>query len=370
MRIAVILEGLLLQDLFVEIDDAAVRAVADGMSGDLEAVLARLRIALVQGVVGHPLHALLAGLVAVGLEQQGAAGAQGAVGVELDAAHGQAVAVQADLGPFLVVDFRVFPFIDHVVDPDLELALLVEFLHEVGFEDARERAGGAGGHDRGDPEGEHLVLGLQHGFLQPVIGHGRDLAADEIPRRLVEDSRGVAVGVLVDGAAGGVRGVLVDSRHGERLRVDPDGMAAGAGQHDGMIRRYRVQLFLRGELLVGPHFLVPAAADDPGPCGQFLGLGLHLGQDFRLGRPENVYLEHLLALSRVVHVPFDQTGQDRLSLEIDDLRLLAHVGLGALVVAHVDQLLAGDGHGRGLGLFVVHGVYVAVEIDRVGGLRR
>ena len=178
-----------------------------------------------QVIAGRYQQAEVAGVVAVGLEQRGAAAAQGAVGIELDAAHGE---------PGVGVDLRA------ALEP------VGEQRRVVGEEDRRPQRQLAGlperrvgpvvavadphvGH-RGQPE-RHTVAGGPAERAPAVRVRGRGQPALGPPLGVVDQHAGGAPRLVAqEAAAGGVLDGGVDPQDLHRPGVDQGGVAVDAGR--------------------------------------------------------------------------------------------------------------------------------------------
>ena len=157
----VLLIGVGLEGVFEDVEGFAVGAVADGVDAELEAVLDGEfgGLADVGGVVG--VEAAAIGLVGVGSEQPGAAGAEGAIDCAFDGAHGKEIVARADdliaveIGGELSVGSA-----QHHPDAHAEFVRVGHLLEDVDGGEWR-----AGIFERGDAFGERFVDGEADGFV-------------------------------------------------------------------------------------------------------------------------------------------------------------------------------------------------------------
>ncbi len=364
--------GVRREGLLVDVEHLAVGAVADGVDAHLVAVLDRELGDLARAVQGEGVEAGRVGAVAVGLQQPGAARAQGAVEPQLDAAHGQAVvgvvvgAVEGELFFQVVLGAQ-----HHDPQPHAEVALVGRPLQEIDRLEARARVVEGGDAFRQAFLGGELddLAHLGRGGLR------RTGAVDELFGGLAQEARGASPRVLQDVAAFRRLGRLVDAGELHGLGVDEDGVAAGVGEDHRVVGRDGAQRVVEGEALhvglghLGPLVLVPAAAADPlARLGVRRGRGHH-GDDVVPGFGlSEVELELGVADAREVGVALDEAGNGEVSFEVEDLGGFADQGLDVGAAAHRDDPAVAGGQGLGFGAFVVHGDDLAVDQHEIGGL--
>ena len=191
----VLLIGVGLEGVFEDVEGLAVGAIADGVDAELVAVLDGEfgGLADVGGVVG--IEPAAVGLIGVGCEQPGAAGAQRAIDGAFDGAYGKEIVARADdlvaveIGGELLVGGA-----QHHPDAHAEFVGIGHLLEDV---DGGE--GGAGILERGDAFGERFVDGEADGLVGFgeavgggafgfVVGAG---AADDALRRVRAGGRWV-----------------------------------------------------------------------------------------------------------------------------------------------------------------------------------
>ena len=174
-------------------------------------------------------------------------------------------------------------------------------------------------------------LGLQHGLERAV---------------LVQQAVELAVVVMADLGAFGLRGVLRVAARLERERVCGDGVHGHVQQEHRIVRGDLVELAARDDLLaVLPDELVPAVALDPLSVGGVRGLLGHGVEDgLAAGHAVEVEVEHLLAGPLAVHVALDEAGGEDLAGGVDDLGVLADELLDVGSRSHGDDFAVLGGH--------------------------
>ena len=116
----------------VRVEHHAVAAIADGMRRHLEARRERTLGDVLDVPRGAEQQPAVGRIVAVRLEQRGAAGSHGTISVELDAADPQAIVIEADLWAAReIVQQRERVVADHHVQAERQLAVARERLGDV-----------------------------------------------------------------------------------------------------------------------------------------------------------------------------------------------------------------------------------------------
>ena len=201
----VLLIGVGLEGVFEDVEGFAIGAVADGVDAELEAVLDGEfgGLAYVGGIVG--VEAAAIGLVGVGRQQPGAAGAEGAIDGAFDGAHGKEIVARAD--DLVAVEIGGELFVrraQHHPDAHAQFVRVGHLLEDVDGGEGR-----AGVFESGDAFGERFVDGEADGFVgfgEAVGGGAFGLVlgaglADDAVRALAEQAGGRAFGVLQDFSA-------------------------------------------------------------------------------------------------------------------------------------------------------------------------
>ncbi len=147
----------------------------------------------------------------------------------------------------------------------------------------------------------------------------RDVLADELLGGFLEQTRWLALGVPLDGAAAGRKGVASNAR-GLQGRAVGDGHVPGVlGDQYGAVGRSLVEFPARGVAAFGKAVLVIAASEDPGARGKATGPVGDLGDDvrdpFRHGRAQVHLAERNAEVDRV-KVGIDQAGRDGRRAEV------------------------------------------------------
>ena len=196
----------------------------------------------------------------------------------------------------------------------------------------------AGAHvgNRSDALGQQQVLCLGQGQVAVLGTGGRDLAVDQLGRRVDQHACGLAAhGQPLDLAACRIARCRGDASGSERLGIGPTRMAIDAGQPDRAVTDNRVQFGSSRKALFRPQFLVPAAPQDPRAVRVSLGIGGNFGQ--RLGQRAGVgqvQRQRAKAQAHDVAVAVDHAGDQELSLAVQ----LVGRAFRALVAA-VEHLL-------------------------------
>ena len=366
---AVVLSGVLRQDLFIAVQKLVVGRVADGVAAHLVAVLIGQLHQSIHLVIGIAVVAGMTGPVAVILQHGGGAGTQRAVAEQLDRPHVHVVVVQAALrrgGAQVVGLLALCGGQGHQqIGAQFELSALVQ--RPVNL--VQVLHGGTGVHGRGQAVGEQLLLGHQQGILLLLDSEIGDQAADGVHGGISHAAQQLAAVRLQVFAALGIGGVLGDAGQLKGHGVDPAHMAVCPAQVDRVVGGHCVQVLLGGIVGVLPHGVQPAAALDPLAGLGLLSLRLHGRQDDVLRLPEGVDNQHVLSQAVDVHMALDQAGNDSLAAQIHDLGIRADVSLHTGLVPHIDQAVALDCQCGGNGKLFIYSINFAVAIDTVGGLR-
>ena len=179
-----------------------------------------------------------------------------------------------------------------------------------------------------------------------------------------EGARRVARGVALDPPVDRILGRAGDAGDGERLGIDPGGMAVGGGEVDGIVRRHLVEQDLPG-IRGREHRQRPASAADP--LTRFdAGHALLHRIDDGLRGGETLKVAIVQAESGPeVDVGVAESRENHPGSQIEHLGGVADETIGLLARPDEDDLVALDGDGlglRGRG----HGVDGALD-DVVGG---
>ncbi len=334
------------------VEREAGRGVADRMDVDDEPFPIRGRHHLLQVIRVPQELAAIVGPVRVRLEEIGGLALDDAVDEDLHRVDLE----EAAFLPLPVGD-ELLDALDRVVrrkekraaEPNAELSLALEPL--VG-----DHVGGvvvAGGRepDGGDAHGGDAVL-RRHFLEGRKPGHSlfdgerRNDGGNEPGRALPESPRRLpGRWIALDDAALRVRRIPGDSGELERLRVHPGRVSIARAELHRPVGDDAVEVRLlrtgQGEERVRP----PASAD-----GLLLGMGL--GEtpnrlEVLIERPQVVEADghRLDERARRMRVAVDESRDDHLPFELDDLGLRSYEGLDSRVVADVQDRAASDGEG-------------------------
>ena len=212
-----------------------------------------------------------------------------------------------------------------------------------------------------DAERQHIVGDALHALDDLVRVWRRDFRHHQLARRLAQDPGRVAGRVAFDDAGIGIRGRLVDSCGGKRLRIGPHAMPADVEQHYRIVRRDRIERRRR----------------DWRSC-QRSGLPLTAGQPFAGFQPSRATPHDLQKLRPIgslrndarpvlavrlqerVDVHVVQAGKDRAAGQVDDLRLRTRHFANLPVAARRDDLSVAN---RDRGRRALCGGDMSVDID-------
>ncbi len=216
-----------LESLFVGVQDHGVSAGSDGVDAHLPAPGRGLIDDAGEVLGAGEQQAAIALVVAVVLEQGGAAAAQSAVGVQLHRLHIDPI-LRVVLGRAQGVERFLARY--HHVEANFEISSLGQALK--GFDGAYA---GARVVNLGEALAEHDVLGGADGLLQLSLAGPGDHGIDEIHGRVHENPRGVAVLIADELAPGGIEGVGADACGGHGGPVGPGRVAVHPAQPNGPI---------------------------------------------------------------------------------------------------------------------------------------
>jgi hypothetical protein len=218
------------------------------------------------------------------------------------------------------------------------------------------------------------------GELEPPSGRDRrgrrDQREHRVGGRVLEKAVGLAVGIVVDPAAGGIGRAGRDAGELEPLRVDERGVAGDGGGDDDRPRcpqRVEHRLVRRRagrleELHVQVRHLQPVVGTAE------LGIveaGAQAGLQLRHAQRGGLEVAGLLVAARdVVDVSVLQAGHDHPALQVHDAGARPGEPARALVAADVDDRPVTHGHRLGDRVAGVDGVDEAVAQHGVRRLRR
>ena len=342
---AMVARGLVAQHARVGVEHDAVAAVADGMRRHLQSAVPRAAHGgLEAGLVLHQ-QAAIAGIVAVVLDQRGAAAAQRAVDHQLDAAHVQApgrMPVRTVAAHRLD---RVRAAAGIGLHAHAERATVGEALHQ-------REAVVAGAHvvHAGQAEAGHVLQRAREGLFLPGRVRLRRGRVDQVRGHVDEHARGLAVLAHHQATVGlPVAGeVAVNRAH--RGAVGPGGVPVDALQHHGPVGEGGVEHGRGRERGVGPQVLVPAAAHQPGVCRQVAREGLQPLDDLRrVARADQVGLHQRMPQPDQVRVRVDQARHHRGVTGIDALGVRMACNQLGRVAHRQDAAVRVPDHGRGHG---------------------
>ena len=159
----------------------------------------------------------------------------------------------------------------------------------------------------GGPDGDAILF----------LGRLRQVAADQVLRRLLERSRGLALRVTDDGPGRRVRRLAVDAGEAQRGGVDPGGVPVVALDEGRSVRDDGVQQCGRGQAAreLG---VDPAAPEHPPSVRGRGGVGAEAFDDLlrRAGRRE-LGVRHLARAAQQVDVGVVQAGDDQPARGVD-----------------------------------------------------
>lgn len=296
--------------------------------------------------------------VAVRSEQGGAAAAEGAVGVDLDAGE-LVAALRGDRVGGAGVELAGEPLLVGVaVHAEVELA--------AGGELAEDGVGG--GVDAhlvyaGEAAGEHVGLGGEE--LAAEIGGGGDRGGQKGHGAVDEHAGGVAAIVAEQLSSRGIRGAVIDPGERERGLVGPAGVAVDPDQPDRSIGEGFAEGAVIGHGGVAPAVLIPAAAEHPAGRG---GAGAQARE--QLGDPGGVAevddLE-VAAEADEVGVGVGEAGQGAAAVEIEHAGVRAAGGFDEGAIADAEDPTVRDRERFGFGAPGIHGEHAAAEDQEIGG---
>ena len=267
------------------------------------------------GVI-HEHEAGVAGIVAVGLVQRGAARAERAVGHQLERADREAAVAEA-LGPALaiVLPGRFRTTRDGDVVAERELAALDQ--PAIGGQRVE-----LGAHlvDAGEADSPTVGNALAHRTIELLVGRPR-LDRVEQPLCSVHQQPGrLAARIARDEAAVGIGRGALDAGGAQRGRVRPGGVPVDAHERDRMIRRNPIERGPGRKARAGPQILVPVAPADPLATRHSRGALTHAprGRLLGLGAPQ---IERETNTRQVHQVPMriHEAGHRGAPAEVDDL---------------------------------------------------
>ncbi len=216
----------------VGVEHDAVAAIADRVHRCLEAGAQRAGGDVLDVGLRGAQQSGVAGIVAVGFQQCGAARAERAVDIEFDRANLQASIVRADDRSVREMRGDEIGIVgDHHVVAQRKFVFVGDSIVGLGGLAGNARVG-----DRGDAPAVTFADGGDGGTADLVVGGGRDGLGYEGPCVIDEDAGGVAAGVADDAAAGGVGGVLRYLCELHRFRVGEECVVVDASQDDRAVR--------------------------------------------------------------------------------------------------------------------------------------
>ena len=317
--------------LLIGLEDHLSSLVADGVGGNAHAVCGSDAADLIQVSLIHNSDAGGGGIICIGGIQLGGTGTQRAVYEQLQRADPVQVITMTglvavcqegtevvDLGEAaLMISTDAAACMGYILIglPHLSIVLVLDVV----------------GLNRSHAHGLSIVHGSADALL--VVGNsllGNDGQHHCQSAALTDDTIGIAVGIQVDGSAGGLGSVAVDAGLLQSHRVAHSHMTAGTGADDGMLGGDLVQILTGGHPVgIGEEVLVPAAA-------QYDFTGSHM-----------VLLDETAA-------PLDHFSQGGNLMQLDHAQALTHIVevLVGIVEAGdnsaafgIDLLTAGRSHG-------------------------
>ena len=351
------------------VERLAVGGVADGVDGHLVAEeIGAAEQVLLLGVVDEA-ETPGAGFVAVGLEEPGAAAAECAVGVELDAPEREALVVEPWGGPERGDRLHRVHAAGVGGDADRQAT---------GVAEAAEQRPvlGCGAHvvDAGEAEGGHVVERGFESLFALAGGRGRRGLVDEGHGGIDEDAGGVAGGIAEDAAAGRVLGGPGDSGRFHGCAVGPACVAVDALEPDRAFGVGGIEIGSRREAAEGPDHLVPAPAADPARGGLLCGVGGDAGLGIgKAGGGGEVELAQADGKAHHMAVRVDEAREQRAALRIQLVVAGGEPGLGGAAREDGEHLaVVADEEGVEAAeiAFGIQGIAVRVDDQRLRvGLR-
>jgi hypothetical protein len=351
--------------LLIGVQHLAIVPVADGVHGDLPAALHRRARGALDRLFGRDGETAILRVVVIRREESGAAGAERAVCVELDAAQREHRLRAGGRGRMGEQGLRVGRGREGV-DAQLEAAVRRQLPVDL------DRAG-ANAHlvDLGQPLGEREILGAQDRLFKLGAGVRRNRPFHEAHRLVDEDAGGLALAVAHDAPARRIGRVAGDGGLAHGLAVDPDGVAVDPPQQDGAIGRDLVEDRVGGKLLIGESVLIPAAAGEPRALVLAGCRGDLAGALLRRGAAAQIDRDPRQAEAEQVRVRVGQRGHDGAPGELDDAGLGADERGRGGVISDRDDEAAANRQGARVGMRRILGQHVAAAKDQVRGrLRR
>jgi hypothetical protein len=281
------------------------RPVPDRMDGELVALGVVVRHEVVHLVVAQHHEPRGPGLAEIGLRHGGRAPARAAIGEDLHRAHPQHVAARARDHAFIeaALDDAARPAEEAEIGAHRQAAKALRLAIGDHLAIARLHAH-TGVHDAGDAVGQARpagVLDRRDELLARAFG---DHGLQRIAGVLREEARETPVPDL-DGAALGGFARLVDPGEPQGHGIGDGDVAAGAGDHDGIVRRRPVEFVAVGMAADVEGELVVAPCLDPGTGPRRLGSLAQQVEQALQGRRHlrpHVHLAHGDAVGQEMHV--------------------------------------------------------------------
>ena len=342
--------------------------VSDGVDGHRHIVAVGAQYQAVELRLGEHLQTLGGGIVGVGLAHGGGAGAQAAVGQQLDAAG-----TEPGRAP-LVVIAGVKEFLDQLfllqqalfAHPDVECALGLQ----LGKGAEEQMVVGLGGiaHivalQRGDALAQGFLLGGEDDLFQRLQVQAGDLGLGVIQQAFFDDAVGLAVFVHFHQIAIGGSGLPGDVQRFQGGGVEHADVEAGPHDHHGHGGGHLIQVGPQGEaaLAFGEIVLVPAFSfyKSIGAGGTQTGAFGHPLLNFlnRMGAGE-VDAHQAFGKMDEMHMGIVEAGEHQPVFGVHFLGLLAtaaQLHLGSFQRTHKDKPVVFDESGLGHRAPVIHGV--------------